>query len=120
MCQYVSMSPLMHRYNRGKPNPPSQNKALNNSFKSIQRTRLNTDEIWCVLCFAFHVSFFFIFFSFLTRSTFTWDTDLAMDPVHCTRDPLLFERPHISLEWHCQWVPCTVHGTHKHLFSPKL
>ena len=35
------MSPLMHRGNRGKPNPPSQNKALNNSFKSRQKWRRN-------------------------------------------------------------------------------
>ena len=112
MCQYVSMSPLMHRYNRGKPNPPSQNKALNNSFKSIQRRRLNTDEIWCVLCFAFHVSFFFYLFLFFnqkhihvghrlgsgscalyTRPTTLWTSThftrmaLSVGSMYCSRDP---------------------------------
>ena len=58
---------------------------------------------------AFHVGH-----RLVSGSRAPWDIDLLMGLVH-----YLFDCPNFSLEWHCQWVLCTVYGTHKHLFSPK-
>ena len=90
--------------------PKKEQKTITAHTRSIHFD-IDENSVFCISHF---------FFFFLTRSAFTWNIDVAVGPMHCARDPLLFEHPHISLEWHCQWVPYTVHGTHKHIFSPQI
>ena len=63
-----------------------------------------------------HFPFYFI----LLRSTFHMEFCLLVGPVHCARDPLPLWPKKFSPECVCQWVSCTIHGTHKPFFLTKF
>ena len=59
-------------------------------------------------------------FFYLLRRAFHMRFCLSMDLMHCVQDPLPLWLVKVLLKCVCQWVSCTVHRTHKFLFSTKL